>query len=122
MSQFRLRGASVELVEQARTLRHDQTEAEEVLWQELRDRRLRGIKFRRQTPMSRFIFDFYCPAAKLVIEVDGSVHDQQQERDAARTAELEARGFRVIRIRNEEIFQSLPSVLDRIVAAVEEAA
>ena len=122
MSQFRLRGASVELLEQARRLRQDQTEAEEVLWQMLRDRQLRGIKFRRQTPMGRFILDFYCPAAKLVIELDGAVHDQQQERDTARTAELEARGFRVIRFRNEEVFEALPSVLDRIVAAVEQAA
>ncbi|WP_420127501.1 endonuclease domain-containing protein [Longimicrobium sp.] len=120
MSQFRLRGASVELVEQARRFRHDQTDAEEVLWQMLRDRQLRGIKFRRQTPMGRFILDFYCPAARLVVELDGAVHDQQQERDAARTDELEARGFRVIRFRNEEVFQALPSVLDRIAAAVEQ--
>jgi very-short-patch-repair endonuclease len=120
MSQFRLRGASVEMVEQARRFRQEPTNAEEVLWQMLRDRQLRGIKFRRQTPMGRFILDFYGPAARLVIELDGAVHDQQQERDAARTAELEVRGFRVIRFRNEEVFQALPSVLDRIVAAVEE--
>jgi very-short-patch-repair endonuclease len=110
----------MELVEQARRLRHDQTDAEEVLWQMLRDRQLHGIKFRRQTPMGRFILDFYCPAAKLVIELDGAVHDQQQERDEARTAALEARGLRVIRFRNEEVFQALPSVLERIVAAAEE--
>lgn len=69
MSQFRLRGAIVERVEQARRFRHNQTDAEEVLWQMLRDRQLRGIKFRRQTPMGRFILDFYCPAARLVIEL-----------------------------------------------------
>jgi very-short-patch-repair endonuclease len=121
MSQFRLRGgASVEMVEQARRFRQEPTDAEEVLWQMLRDRQLRGIKFRKQTPMGRFILDFYCPAAKLVIELDGAVHDQQQERDAARTAELEMRGFRVIRFRNEEVFQALPSDLERIVAAVEQ--
>jgi very-short-patch-repair endonuclease len=120
MSRFRLRGASVEMVEQARRFRQHQTDAEEVLWQVLRDRQLHGIKFRRQAAVSRFIFDFYCPAAKLVIELDGPVHDHQQERDEARTAALEARGFRVIRFRNEEVFEELPSVLERIVAAVEQ--
>ena len=120
MSRFRLRGASVEMVEQARRFRHEPTDAEEVLWQMLRDRQLHGIKFRRQAAVSRFIFDFYSPAARLVIELDGPVHDYQQERDDARTAALEARGIRVIRFRNEEVFQALPSVLERIVAAVEQ--
>ena len=110
----------MELVEQARRLRQRQTDAEAVLWEMLRDRRLRGIKFRRQCPVSRFIFDFYCPAARLVIEVDGSIHDEQRERDEARTAALETHGFRVIRFRNEEIFNAIPAVLARIVTIVEQ--
>ncbi|HEY0018289.1 MAG TPA: endonuclease domain-containing protein [Longimicrobium sp.] len=120
MSKFRFRGASIELIEQARRFRKAQTTAEELLWEVLRDRQLAGIKFRRQHPVSRFIFDFYCPAARLVIELDGPVHDPQRERDEARTAALESRNFRVIRFRNEEVFDALPSVLDRIVAAVEQ--
>jgi very-short-patch-repair endonuclease len=118
MRRFRLRGTTTELIEQARRFRHDQTSAEEVLWQVLRDRQLDGIKFRRQVPISRFILDFYCPAARFVIELDGPVHDQQRERDAARSAVLEARGYRVIRFRNDEVFDDLAGVLARIVAAV----
>jgi very-short-patch-repair endonuclease len=88
----------------------------------LRDRQLRGIKFRRQYAVKRFIFDFYCPAARLVIELDGSIHDEQmqQERDAARTEALEAHRYRVIRFRNEEVFNDLQAVLDRIAAEVEQ--
>ena len=120
MSGFRLRGASRELVEQARRFRKEQTTAEELLWEVLRDRQLDGIKFRRQHPMARFILDFYCSSARLVIELDGAVHDLQQERDEARTSALEGRGLRVIRFRNEEVFDALPSVLERILAAVEQ--
>jgi very-short-patch-repair endonuclease len=90
MSGFRLRGASRELVQQARRFRKEQTTAEELLWEVLRDRQLEGIKFRRQHPFSRFILDFYCSKARLVVELDGAVHDAQQERDEARTAALES--------------------------------
>jgi very-short-patch-repair endonuclease len=123
MRKFRYRRNTVELVRAARSLRQTQTEAEEVLWQALRDRQLYDIKFRRQYAYERFIFDFYCSAGRLVIELDGSIHDEpmQQERDVARTAALEARNYRVIRFRNEEVLGDLQSVLSRIVAAVEQA-
>lgn len=123
MRKFRFRHTSPELLQAARALRQTQTNAEAVLWDALRDRQLRGIKFRRQYAVERFILDFYCPAAHLVIELDGSVHDEpmQRERDEARTAALEARNYRVIRFRNEEVLADLQSVLERIVAAVEEA-
>jgi very-short-patch-repair endonuclease len=117
---MRLRGASIELIEQARRFRKAQTTAEDLLWEVLRDRQLEGIKFRRQHPVDRFIFDFYCPKARLVIELDGPVHDLQRDRDEARTAALESHRYRVIRFRNEEVFDALPSVLERIVAAVEQ--
>ena len=122
MRKFRFRHTSLQLQQAARGLRQAQTDAEAVLWDALRDRQLRGIKFRRQYAVERFIFDFYCPAAKLVIELDGSVHDEptQQERDVARTAALETRNYRVIRFRNDEVLADFPSVLDRIASAVEQ--
>lgn len=86
----------------AKTLRQPMTPAEEILWSVLRRNRLAGLHFRRQHPIGRFILDFYCAAKKLCIELDGSVHDEQQERDEARTQALAHQQIRVIRFRNEE--------------------
>ena len=80
----------------ARSMRSAPTEAEERLWHELRDRRLDGIKFRRQVPIGKYIADFVCLDAKLVIEVDGSQHAESGQ-DSARDAELRRGGFRVLR-------------------------
>ena len=112
-----LRGTTRELRQAARILKRAMTPAEERLWNSLRDRRLRGLKFRAQHPLGRFVLDFYCASARLVIEVDGSVHDQQTERDDARTSVLEAHGLHVVRFHNEEIVADLPSVLTRILEA-----
>jgi very-short-patch-repair endonuclease len=113
----RVRKNSVQLQQAAQWMRRDATEAEGVLWEALRGRRLAGLRFRRQHPVGRFVLDFFCPACKLVVEVDGSVHDHQRERDAEREAHLAAGGYRVIRFRNEEVLNDLPSVLKRIEAA-----
>lgn len=109
-----MRGTTPELQERARELRWSMTPAEQVLWEALRGRKLDGLRFRTQHPVGRFILDFYCPERKLVVEVDGEIHDEQAERDQARTAHLEAYGYRVIRFRNDEIMNDLASVLDRI--------
>jgi very-short-patch-repair endonuclease len=93
-----------EVKQRARELRQPQTPAEQKLWALLRGRNLAGYKFRRQHPIGNFIVDFYCPQAKLVIEVDGDIHAAQQEYDAARTVWLQERGYRVIRFANREIF------------------
>jgi very-short-patch-repair endonuclease len=114
MNPNRLRKNSRELQTAAREMRREPTLAEDVLWEALRGRRLDGLRFRRQHPVGRFVLDFYCPIHKLVVEVDGDVHDTQQERDAERTAVIEAHGYRVIRFRNEEVMQNLPRVLARI--------
>ena len=98
----------------ARDLRRRMTPAEERLWDALRGRRLSGTKFRRQHPFGPFVVDFCCRATRLVIELDGGVHDDQTEQDAARTAILAAYGFRVLRFRNEEVFADLDAVLARI--------
>ena len=98
----------------ARELRQEQTEPEAVLWEQLRDRRLNGAKFRRQHPIGRFIADLYCPAAKLILEVDGGIHAEQEEYDSARTEWLEAQGYRVLRFTNTEVMEDLSTVLKRI--------
>src|SRR5215211_3637255 len=98
----------------ARDLRKRMTPAERRLWSVLRDGRLLGAKVRRQHPAGRFILDFYCPAARLAIEVDGEIHSHQAEYDEGRTAYLESCGVRVIRFRNEEVLHALPGVVDRI--------
>jgi len=101
----------------ARLLRREMTPAEEALWERLRDRQLCGHKFRRQHPLGGFVADFYCAASRLVIELDGAVHDSLGERDAARTAELNAHGYRVLRFRNGEVLGNM----ERVLAAITEA-
>ena len=118
MGDERYRKNSRELQERARELRQEMTEAERVLWDALRGRGVAGLRFRRQHPVGCFVLDFYCPAAKLCVEVDGGIHDTQPERDAERSEILTAGGYRVLRFRNEEVLTNLPSVLSRIAATV----
>ena len=113
----RRREITPELQQAAWLLRDRMTPAEETLWEALRDKQLDGLKFRRQHPVEQFILDFYCSRFKLVVEVDGSSHDIRSEEDAARTEHLTAFGYRVIRFRNEEVFENLPGVLERIADA-----
>lgn len=113
-----MRGRTPEIQQAARWLRSEMTGAERHLWDALRCESIRGMRFRRQHAIGRFVLDFYCPAHKLAIEVDGAVHDwpDQAEYDAARTAALEQRGIRVLRVRNEEV-DDIWTVLARIAAA-----
>ncbi len=98
----------------ARQLRQPQTPAESRLWAHLRDRRLHGLKFRRQHPLGHYIVDFYCPDRWLVVEIDGDSHADQQEYDADRTGWLEEIGCRVIRFTNREVSNQLEAVLETI--------
>ena len=102
----------------ARTLRRDSTDVERRLWCALRESGL-PWKFRRQHPIGRHIADFACPARKLVIELDGGQHAQQHAADAARSAVIEAHGYRVIRFWNNDVSENLDGVLQRIRAALE---
>lgn len=97
--------ASVEMLDRAHSLRLNTTDAESLLWQMLRNRRIGGLKFRRQHAISNFIADFYCHEASLIIELDGGVHNSnnQRERDTDRTFELEKLGLKVIRFRNDDV-------------------
>ncbi len=98
----------------AREMRHEPTPAENTLWQRLRKKQLLGSKFRRQHPIDRFIVDFFCAEARLVIEVDGPIHEQQAEYDQLRQAYIESLGIRVLRFSNAEVLQQLNAVLERI--------
>jgi very-short-patch-repair endonuclease len=98
----------------ARQMRSDPTPAEDALWQRIRKRQIGGCKFRRQHTIDRFIVDFYSPEARLVIEVDGGIHEYTQEEDALRQEFIESLGLRVIRFTNAEVFQQMSGVLERI--------
>ena len=93
------------------------TPAETILWEKLRGRRLNGYKFRRQHPLGQFIADFCCSSARLIVELDGAVHDAQQEYDHERTLQFESFGYRVIRFNNDEVIRNLDQVLERIANA-----
>ncbi|MFP4023037.1 MAG: endonuclease domain-containing protein [Thiohalospira sp.] len=109
-------GASPEIFETAKVLRNHMTDSEKLLWEKLKDNQLNGIKFRRQHPISQFIVDFYCHQKKLVIELDGSIHQKnaQQERDKGRQFMLEELGLTVIRFKNEEIKKDISNVISKI--------
>lgn len=101
----------------ARDLRKRETKAEQVLWAALRDRRLNGIKFRRQHPIERYVLDFYCAEARLGIELDGEIHKSQSDMDEFRTEFLVASGIKIVRFNNGEVLTDLSTVLEQIAGA-----
>lgn len=103
-------------IPQARALRRNAPATERLLWRLLRDRRLEGLKFRRQVPLGAYILDFVCLRHRLVIEADGPFHDL--EHDALRDAWLTAEGFRVLRFSNSEIQVKASQVIGRILESV----
>jgi very-short-patch-repair endonuclease len=98
----------------ARQLRRSQTDAERKLWFCLRDRRLHGLKFRRQAEIDSYVVDFLCAEAKLIIEVDGGQHAASAA-DTERTRTLESNGYFVLRFWNHDVLQNLDGVLEAIV-------
>src|SRR3970040_1683355 len=102
----------------ARQLRRDQTLAEVNLWLALRSHQLENIHFRRQHPIGNFIVDFCAPQAKLIIELDGSQHLEQQEYDAERTEFLETKGYRVLRFWNSDVLNNLDGTIIVILDAL----
>jgi very-short-patch-repair endonuclease len=105
----------------ARALRSNPTDAERKLWVAIRFKQLGGARFRRQQPIGRYIIDFFCPDAKLVIELDGDQHgtDEMVKRDTARTSWLESQGYTVLRFANWEVLKERRRVLEVIVHALE---
>jgi very-short-patch-repair endonuclease len=98
----------------ARSLRSNLTDAEQLLWQALRQKQLHGNRFRRQHPIGKYIADFACIEQKLVIELDGGQHQEQAIYDAQRTAFIETQGWRVLRFWNNEVLGNLAGVLRKI--------
>ncbi len=105
----------------ARNLRRRETDAERKLWHALKNRQLHGWKFRRQHPVAGFVADLACPEAKLIVELDGGQHSEAIAADDARTARLEAEGWRMTRFWNYQIFEDLEAVLTVIAAELEKA-
>ena len=103
----------------AREQRREPTQLEDRLWEHLRGRR-HGVKLRRQHPVDDFVLDFYCPAAKLAIEIDGPHHERQAQYDQWRTEQLQRRGIRMLRLREQEVSGDLARAVERIVAACQE--
>ncbi len=116
----RYRNVTSELMYAARRLRSEMTPSEKVLWSALRGRQLGFYRFRRQCPLGGYVLDFCCPEFRLAIEVDGSVHDGNEDADAVHTEHIETFGYRVLRIRNEHIQHDLTAALLLIKTALAE--
>ncbi|AIZ40641.1 leucine--tRNA ligase [Cellulophaga baltica] len=102
------------LLERAKEMRNNPTEAEAILWERLKGKNI-GDKFRRQHLIADFIVDFVCLSKKLIVEVDGAIHEEQKEADQSRTDVLNARGFKVVRFTNEQVIGDLDAVLNNII-------
>jgi very-short-patch-repair endonuclease len=100
----------------ARQLRSKMTDAERALWQKLRGKQIEGVQFYRQRPIGQYIVDFYAPAARIVVELDGGQHFEgdTQARDAQRDKALRARGLCVLRFDNRQVLTEMEAVLERI--------
>ena len=109
-------------MDRARLLRKKTTEPERILWRHLRNRNFAGYKFRRQHPFENYVLDFYCPGAKLAIELDGGGHNYRagQIRDRTRSELLARNGVIVLRFWNHQVRQELDSVLRAILFALDE--
>ncbi len=104
----------------ARRLRKNTTDAERLLWARLRRKQFDGYRFRRQVPIAGFITDFACHSAKLIVELDGGHHADNAEQDRRRAAMIELEGYHVIRFWNNDVFENLEGVLERIREALPE--
>ncbi|MFA6465427.1 MAG: endonuclease domain-containing protein [Desulfurivibrionaceae bacterium] len=115
---------SQKLKENSRSLRANMTDAEQVLWQRIRRKQIQGVQFYRQKPLLAFIVDFYCPTAKLVIELDGSQHftEEHQTKDQERDAALTGLGLRVLRFDNRQVLLETDAVLEMIDKIVKDRA
>lgn len=113
-----MKGQSQRGKQKARAPRKSETDAERKIWQLLRSRSLNDVKFRRQHPVGPYIVDFVCINEKLIIELDGSQHQQQQTYDAQRTAFLEQAGYRVIRFWDNDVLLKTENVMQAIYDAL----
>jgi very-short-patch-repair endonuclease len=103
----------------ARESRRNPTPSEVLLWQAIRRKQLDGRRFRRQVAIGPFIVDFYCPAERLAVEVDGPIHKAQKESDRTRQELIESLGIRFVRVTAEQVERDMPKVLEAICSAFE---
>jgi very-short-patch-repair endonuclease len=101
------------LKDKRKLLRDNMTDAETVLWEQIKSKKL-GVKFRRQHIIANYIPDFVALSCNLIIEVDGEIHKYQKEEDEQRTIELAEKGFKVIRFTNDEVLKNIELVLQKI--------
>lgn len=111
-------GASILTRQRARELRKSLTPAERKLWGVLKNSQMEGYKFRRQHPIYQYIADFYCHELRLVIELDGGVHDEidQQEHDSNRDLVIREFGIEILRFKNEEVMNDTKNMLEKVKA------
>jgi len=110
--------ATPDIMENARRLRKNMTNSEKLLWEKLKGKQICGLRFRRQHPIDIFIADFYCHEVRLVVEIDGEIHNQQEEYDDGRTAEMEKFGIKMIRFKNYEVEKDIENVVEKIISKV----
>ncbi len=108
------------ILDRARRMRREMTEPELKLWNILRNRALLGMKFRRQVPIGNYIADFCCLDRRLIVELDGGQHAEQEVADASRSRFLSQKGFRVLRFWNDQVLRGSEFVVAEILAAVSE--
>jgi len=112
------RGGAAAIGKNARSLRKNPTDAEKRLWWHLRSKQLAGYKFRRQQPIDHYIVDFVSFDHRLIIELDGGQHADQQKNDTVRTLYLEKFGFRILRFWNNEVLKNTEGVLETILTSL----
>ncbi len=98
----------------ARYLRREESKAEAIFWNIVRNRQFLALKFKRQVPVNKYFADFLCEEKKIIVELDDISHDERLDKDAVRTKTLEQYGYRVIRYSNEEIYENLEGVLEHL--------
>jgi very-short-patch-repair endonuclease len=112
--------AKPDILEAARILRKNMTFPERLLWERLKEKQICGLRFRRQHPIEFFIADFYCHQIRLVIEIDGEIHNQREAYDDGRSAEMEKFDIKIIRFKNLEVENEIENVILKIKTIVNE--
>jgi very-short-patch-repair endonuclease len=105
-------------ISHARHLRKNLTDAEQKLWRHIRNRQIKGFRFRRQAPIGNYIVDFVCFEKKLIIELDGGQHSEQQEYDHHRSLWLKSKGYTVIRFWNNDVLNNIEGIMEVILKKI----
>jgi very-short-patch-repair endonuclease len=114
-------GEGMRLLDKAKKLRSEQTDAEQRMWYFVRAHRFMGLKFKRQKPIGHYIADFLCDERKLIVELDGSQHQDERNYDRRRDAWLREQGFTVLRFWNNGVMEQTEAVLEAIRVAAQQA-